>query len=79
MDIVVLVALKICFILFLIGGYYIARFIKQRRMGNTGNSDAGNSGTRIFSARCSTRTGCTAVQSLGFCATLGEPYNSSSS
>uniref|UniRef100_A0A182X6B8 Uncharacterized protein n=1 Tax=Anopheles quadriannulatus TaxID=34691 RepID=A0A182X6B8_ANOQN len=32
MDIVVLVALKICFILFLIGGYYIARFIKQRRM-----------------------------------------------
>uniref|UniRef100_A0A8W7P649 Uncharacterized protein n=1 Tax=Anopheles coluzzii TaxID=1518534 RepID=A0A8W7P649_ANOCL len=35
MDIVVLVALKICFILFLISGYYIARFIKQRRMAHT--------------------------------------------
>uniref|UniRef100_A0A182JYY0 Uncharacterized protein n=1 Tax=Anopheles christyi TaxID=43041 RepID=A0A182JYY0_9DIPT len=32
MDIVVLVALKIFFILFMVGGYYLARYIKQRRM-----------------------------------------------
>uniref|UniRef100_A0A182WIP5 Uncharacterized protein n=1 Tax=Anopheles minimus TaxID=112268 RepID=A0A182WIP5_9DIPT len=32
MDILVLVAIKICIILFIIGGYYLGRSMKQKRL-----------------------------------------------